>query len=109
LKRISFGILRLKPQEFWELTLLEIGEMLEAVYESMKQEDELEWFRTAWFTAHIMNSSGNYKKAIQPNKLLGKSIETEADEDNQKVVTKYESAEAKKKALEELKKKFGES
>jgi hypothetical protein len=87
--------------------LLEISEMLEAVYDAMKQEDEMDWFRTAWFTSHIMNSSGNYKKPVQPNKLLGKSLASESSGSG--VVKEYESAEAKKQALEDLKKSFGKS
>lgn len=98
IKQLAFGYLRLKPDEFWNLTLSEIIDMAEAVVEDEKRKIEEQLWIVAWQTAHLMNATGNFKKTITPEKLLGKSASKEI---------RYASAEEKKKALEEVKKKFG--
>ncbi len=46
--------------------------MVEAIYSDRTETWEISYEQTAWQTALIMNSSGNYKKRITPDMLLNK-------------------------------------
>jgi hypothetical protein len=98
--------LKLKPDEFWNLTLFEINEMLEAFVAEEQRQDDMENQRVSWFTAHIMNSSGNYKKRIQPTDLYKPMAQRELEE-KQNIVERFESPEQKEEYLNRLMKKFG--
>lgn len=74
--------------------------MFEARLETENEEFDVEMQRTAWFTALIMNSSGNYKKAIKPNKLYEPISKTADKGDVQK------SKDYVTQQQEELKRKF---
>lgn len=103
--------MRLKPDEFWSLTPFEIMDMIEAVvFEEQRQDDMLNQ-RVAWQTAHIMNSSGNYKKTIKPEDLyvpLDSRIKKEKPQE-QKIIKRFDSKEQKEEYLNNLMQKFGKS
>lgn len=40
---------------------------------------EREWERIAWLASNIMNASGNLKKPVSPNQLLGKGPAVKED------------------------------
>ncbi len=67
LKHIGFGLLELKPDEFWELTYAEFEQMVKG-YE-LRQEMEMQ--RTAWLAANLMNV--HLKRKVTVQQLLGKS------------------------------------
>ena len=67
--------------------------MLEAVIEEEKRQDDMENQRVSWFTAHIMNSSGNYKKKIKPTDLYEPVTLREKKQVEQKRLTPEEKAE----------------
>lgn len=66
MKRTAFGLLGLKPWEFWRLTPGEFEEMVEGY--NLRVEHEMH--RLAWHAANIMNV--HLKKKVTPGKLLGK-------------------------------------
>jgi hypothetical protein len=108
MKHWGFGALKLKPDEFWEMSVCEFGEMLEAFVEEEKRQDDMRNQRTAWQTALIMTSSGNYKRPIQPTDLY-KPIAYIASEEEpqQNIVERFESKKQKEEYLRNLMKKFG--
>jgi alanine-alpha-ketoisovalerate/valine-pyruvate aminotransferase len=82
--------------------------MLEAFVEEETRLRDLENQRTAWATAHIMNSSGNYRQAIQPTDIYKPLAEQEAEETTQQnTIKRFESPEQKEEYLRNLMKKFG--
>lgn len=99
--------MKLKPDEFWNLSVVEFFDMLEAFVEEEKRSDDMENQRTSWAVAHIMNSSGNYKKRIQPTDLYKPLNYVEETEEEQKVVERFESKKAKEEYLQNLFAKFG--
>lgn len=60
----------MKPDEFWAMGVVDFLDLANAQY---RQEEELwdrEYQKTAWQTALLMNSTGNYgKKQIKPEQL----------------------------------------
>lgn len=94
--------MRLGPSEFWSITDLELYEMVEAVLEEEKRQQEAEYWRTAWQTALLMNASGNYKRRITPERLLGKNF----GKDSTKKEPSQKSKTDQEKELADLKKKF---
>lgn len=62
---------------------------------------EKEEFMLAWQTALLMNATGNYKRAITPEKLLGLDKNGEKKQGTQKV-----NKEEKNNKLSSLKEKF---
>lgn len=99
--------MKLKPDEFWNISLIEFNDMLEAFVEEEKRQDDMENQRVSWFTAHIMNSSGNYKKRIKPTDLYKPIYFNEQEDEKQNVVKRFESQEQKEEYLKNLLKKFG--
>ncbi|WP_235910963.1 hypothetical protein [Heliobacterium mobile] len=77
------------------MTLAELLDIVEARFSYEKQRQEADYHRTAWLACHIMNASGNLKRPVTPDKLLGKSP------DNKRVERKEQL-----KALNDLKNKF---
>ncbi|WP_264672930.1 phage tail assembly chaperone [Heliophilum fasciatum] len=75
MKKAAFRSLRITPDEFWNLTLDELLTMLEAVHEKERELQEAEYNRTAWLAANLMNASGNLKRPVTPDLLLGKQTE----------------------------------
>jgi hypothetical protein len=90
----------LKPDEFWNLTYAELNEMLEYYLEEEKLVIEREQYLVAWQTALLMNATGNYKRTITPEKLLGKNK-------NKSPEVKQVDKDEKEKNLQELMAKFG--
>lgn len=100
----------MKPDEFWSITPFEIMDMIEAYsFEERRQDDMLNQ-RVAWQTAHIMNSSGNYKKTIKPEDLYLPMDERVAKPENkQNIIKRFDSKEQKEEYLKNLMKKFGKT
>ena len=55
--------------------MVELTDMLEAVHEDERDKYKAEHTLLAWQTALLMNSTGNYKKAITVEQLVGKPEE----------------------------------
>lgn len=66
---MGYGLLRLKPDELFSLTLVEFYDMVNARQAFTFVEDDREMERLAWQTSLLMNATGNYKKQIAPDKL----------------------------------------
>ncbi len=99
--------MKLKPDEFWGLTYVEICDLLEAFVAEEERQDDIVNQRLSWQTALIMNSSGNLRKQVKPTDLYRpKYMEGQQEDTSQKVVKKFTSKEEKTKYLEELKSKF---
>lgn len=81
--------------------------MLEALVEEERRQDDMQNQRTSWAVSHIMNSSGNYKKRIQPTDLYKPLSYVEEQEEKQNIVTRFESPEHKEEYLKNLMNKFG--
>lgn len=80
---------------------------MEAFAEEEKRQDDVENQRFAWQTAHLMNATGNYKKAIKPTDLYKPLDYTEEQATNrQKIVQRFDSKESKEAYLDKLKNKF---
>lgn len=101
-KKLAYGPLGLKPAEFWELTMTELVEMAEAHGEYGRQKDEAEYYRTAWLAANLMNSTGNFKQHLTPEKLLGKNQQATGQ-------TKPITVEERERQFNELLKKFNKT
>lgn len=69
IKKIGYGYMKLKPCELWDLSARELVDMYEVNVELANEELDIEMQRTSWFTALLMNVSGNLKKNVKPEKL----------------------------------------
>lgn len=99
----------MKPVEFWDLTLIEFFDLLEAFVEEEKRQDDMKNQRVSWFTSHIMNSSGNYKRAIKPEDLYKPIAQLEENNIEQEVIERFESPEQKEAYLKNLLESFGKN
>ncbi|MFD9628679.1 phage tail assembly chaperone [Peribacillus muralis] len=99
MKKVGYGTLRLKPDEFWSITLAELVEMYEAVTSDEGEQFTAEHHLLAWQTALLMNATGNYKKQIKPDMLIGKT-------DDDKAEPNRLDRDEKNRQLDELKNKF---
>ncbi|MFS1513060.1 phage tail assembly chaperone [Chengkuizengella sp. SCS-71B] len=90
MQAFAYGILSLKPQEFWSLTLAEYNLMIKG-YELR---EEQEWRRTAQLAAWVM--SPHLKRPITADKLFKK-----------KQTNQITSPEQSKQVLNELMDEFG--
>ena len=91
--------MKLKPSELWILSPCELVDMYEADIDAVNEMFDTEMQRTSWFTALLMNASGNYKKQIKPDKLYVPIAK-------QKTQTVEHQVGYVEKQREELKKKF---
>ncbi|PFW43802.1 hypothetical protein [Priestia megaterium] len=82
LKFYGYGLLSLSPKALFELTLVELFDMVKAYYKQRERVMDEKMMILAWQTSHIMNSSGNYKKAIKPSDIYS-SIFDEKEEKKQ--------------------------
>jgi hypothetical protein len=89
------------------MSFVEFFDMLEALVEEERRQDDITNQRTAWQTAHIMNSSGNYRRAIQPSDLYKPMSEQTEEEPKQNIIKRFESKEQKEEYLKNLMSKFG--
>ena len=96
--------MQLKPKEFYQLSLIEFADWSSYVIEYKNQEEAREMQRLAWQTSLLMNSTGNYKKTIQPTDLYKNPYDKK--EEKEKEVKKIDPKQ-KEKELADLKKKFG--
>ncbi|CUB09213.1 hypothetical protein BN2127_JRS1_00997 [Bacillus cereus] len=94
--------MKLKPNEFWNLTLSELVEMIRYHNKEETKKVEREEYTIAWQTALLMNATGNYKRAITPEKLLGLDKEGNKKSGSTTKVNK----EDKNSKLSSLKEKF---
>lgn len=74
--------------------------MLEAVNADEKDKFDADHRLLAWQTALLMNATGNYKKTIKVETLLGETAEDVKGENNRV------DRDEKNRKLEELKNKF---
>lgn len=77
--------------------------MAEAVYEDEKDKLEIDRQLIAWQTALLMNASGNMKKPVTMERLLGGKAE---NSDEPKSENGRLDRDEKNRKLDELKKKF---
>jgi hypothetical protein len=89
--------LGIKPDEFWSMIPREFFLLVESYNAEVEREFEVYQHLLAWHAANIMNASGNLKRSVTVDKLLGK---------NKKKKVSL-SREEQKKQLEDLKRKFG--
>lgn len=89
--------LGIKPDEFWSMIPREFFFLVESYNAEVEREFEVYQHLLAWHAANIMNASGNLKRSVTVDKLLGK---------NKKKKVSL-SREEQKKQLEDLKRKFG--
>jgi hypothetical protein len=89
--------LGIKPDEFWSMIPREFYLLVESYNAEVEREFEVYQHLLAWHAANIMNASGNLKRSVTVDKLLGK---------NKKKKVSL-SREEQKKQLEDLKRKFG--
>ncbi|MEW4131911.1 phage tail assembly chaperone [Bacillus thuringiensis] len=104
-KQVGYGLLRLSPNELFNLTPVEFFDMYNARVHYQNIEEDREYQRTAWFTSLIMTSSGNYKDGIKPKELYepqynadGSSIEGSTSAP----ITKEQRDELAKELLEKF-------
>lgn len=70
MKQYGYGLLGLKPDELFSLTLPEYLDMVNAKLTMKYVEEDKTYERTAWQTSLLMSATGNYgKKGIDPKKL----------------------------------------
>lgn len=86
----------MKPDEFWNLIPSEFLLLVDSHNEAEEKKWESYQQILAWHAANIMNASGNLKRPVSVEKLIGK-----------KKKTKKMDKEIQKKKLDELKKTFG--
>lgn len=103
LKFFGYGLLRFTPNELYKMTIHEIFDMVSAYYKRRNDELDEQMSILAWQTSHIMNSSGNYKKAIKPSQLY-KANESESE--NSKGELTPIDRDVKNKKLQSLEEKF---
>jgi hypothetical protein len=103
IKFYGYGLLKLSPSELFTMTVHEIFDMVSAYYR--RRDDELDEQLTvlAWQTSLIMNSSGNYKKAIKPKDLYKAKGDGEEESENE---LRPIDVEEKNKELQALQDKF---
>jgi hypothetical protein len=101
LKIPAFGLLNLTPEQFYSHTLADFHERAFYCWEYVNRDRDFQMQKTAWQTAILMNSSGNYKKKIKPEDLYKSPYEKEVPK------TKKQNNEDKEKVLADLKEKFG--
>lgn len=101
--------MKLKPDELWSMSVKDYYDMFEAHVEQQRLQDDIENQRVSWQTAHIMNSSGAYKKKLKPTDLYIPLAEQkeESTKPNKDVIKKFDSKEAKEEYLQNLLKGFG--
>lgn len=83
--------------------------MLEAFVEEEKRQDDMQNQRVSWFTAHLMNASGNLRRRIQPTDLYKPMAQRELEEEQQNIVKRFETPEQKEDYLKNLLSKFGKN
>ena len=74
--------------------------MYEAVTSDDGEQFDADHHLLAWQTALLMNATGNYKKQIKPDMLIGKPDDDKGEEPNRL------DRDEKNKKLDELKNKF---
>jgi hypothetical protein len=89
--------LGIKPDEFWSMIPREFYLLVESYNAEMEREFEVYQHLLAWHAANIMNASGNLKRSVTVDKLLGKNKKKKLSLNR----------EEQKKQLEDLKRKFG--
>lgn len=97
--KVGYAYLGLKPSELWELSTREFVDMYDAHITATNEDVDNEMQRTSWFTALLMNATGNFKKQIQPNKLY-------VPLDDRKPMTEEDQRKYVETQQEELKRKF---
>ena len=88
---------KLDVDYMYDLDLLVLSKLIKAEMDKEVHQYDLEMRRIAWQTAYLMNSTGNYKRPVKPDKLY-----TPMEERNQiqlDEITKQENIQAKREEL----------
>jgi len=105
IKFFGYGLLGFTPSELFKMTVHEIFDMVSAYYKRRSDELDEQMSILAWQTSHIMNSSGNYKRAIKPSQLYNMN-DSESETSNKELTPIDRDVKNEKlKALEEKFKK----
>ncbi len=85
----AFGILRLRPEEFWDITPVEYACMVEGFSEERRRNELLSWRQTRWLGANIVNVVRGIAgvKGIDPRKLLPLPEDVPLEEEEIKVMS----------------------
>ena len=105
LESFAFGQIRLKPDEFYDLTPREWSNLVHGFNELENRKEQSEWERIRWQTTILLNP--HTKKRIKSKDLIIFPWETEAKE--RKVWTKGEVLDAINQRIERAKIKNGKS
>ena len=65
---MAYGMLRLQPYEFARLTFAEFGLLVKGCQERLEHQRE----REAYWVAALMNATGNFKKPVTVEQLIGR-------------------------------------
>jgi hypothetical protein len=103
IKFFGYGLLGFTPNQLFKMTIHEIFDMVSAYYKRRNDELDEQMTILAWQTSHIMNSSGNYKKAIKPSQLYNKDG---SDGDTSKKELTPIDRDVKNEKLKALEEKF---
>lgn len=95
MKVLAFGFLRLKPDEFWEMTYEELCDMVMAFQKVEEYEFRKLYRFGAWHAANVM--SVHTKKPVKPEKLFN---EEKLDRELAKKRNPQVTEEERRKALE---------
>jgi hypothetical protein len=106
LKHYGYGMLKLKPDEFWNMTLNDLLDMTMGHLEQVKLTDDMEMQRLSWQTSLLMNATGNFKKKIKPTDLY-KPLDSVDDEEKSTGKKKRYTPEEKEEYFANLQKKMG--
>lgn len=99
----GYGLLDMRREELYSLDAFEFLDIVEGklLWEerelkivAQQQDSQTDWI--AWFTANIMQSSGNYKKNVDALKIKEGLYQTEAELAEQSKEVKERDAKAEK-------------
>lgn len=99
MKRVGYGLLKLKPDELFALSPIEFFDMKYAYEHRRAVESDDDNFRTAWLITAVLNASEKVSKKVQLDKVYKRQfdddeelIEKPKKEDKLTVITPEEKA-----------------
>jgi hypothetical protein len=93
---IAFAYYKIRPSEWYTMSLAEFIPMMKAYEDLLIEEEDSRNTGYAWIMSNLMNATGNYKKHIQAKDLYT-SIHATPEEKSVKVKDKaYVEAETNK-------------
>lgn len=95
---MGYGLLGLKPDELFSLTLVEFNDMVNAKQVFTFVTDDREMERLAWQTALLMTATGNYgKKGVVSDKLYKRHYDDYGNETGNSVEATYKTIDKDEK------------